>query len=365
MIKRTTTYTTLCYLFVALLFTACGSKTNNTNKKPTLPHSIGNMGELIVAADGKLFEGTMREVLDSVLDVPQPYFFNVEGYFRIKDTRPALFQDVTKSFHTLWIVKVQGDEFDTRTLPYPYNILSDSLSKINDSVPVRTYVKSNIWAYPQQALFIYAKSYKDLYEFLHQNRKTLLNQTLKMEMESHSLKMEGEAQDSITRFLESRFGFSMAVPQKFRVARYEETSGKRKFAWLRRETPNISQGIIIYTQPYTDTIQLVPEEIVLSRDSVTKLYIPGSLEGSYMSTELSFPFYSKIIDFDSMYAVQIRALWRTENDFMGGPFYSVTMVDTKHKQLLTIEGFVYSPRYDKTQYIRQLEAIIKTFKWAN
>lgn len=356
--------TTLALFIILLFFVSCGGK-NNTPTKRTLPHSIGNMGELVVAADGKLFEGTMREVLDSVLDVPQPYFFNVEGFFRIKDTRPALFQEVTKSYHTLWIVKVEGDNFETRTLPAPFNILSDSLRRINDTLPVRTYLKKNIWAYPQQVLFIYAKSHKDLYDYFFNNKKMLLSQTLKMEMESGVVKMEAEKQDTISRFLGDKFGFSLAVPQKFRIAKYEETSNKRKFAWLRRETPNIGQSIIVYTQPYTDTLQLVPEEIVLSRDSVTEMHIPGDVEGSFMTTELSFPFYNNVMQFAGMYAVQMRALWRTENAFMGGPFYSITMVDTKHKQLLTVEGFVYCPRYDKTQYIRQLEAIIKTFKWVD
>ncbi len=356
--------TTLAVFITLLILSACGGKSNTSGKK-SLPHSIGNMGELIVAADDKLFEGTMREALDSVLDVPQPYFFNIEGYFRVKDTRPALFKEVTKSYHTLWIVKVEGDNFDTRTLPSPYDKLSDSLQKINDSIPVRTYLKKNIWAYPQQVLFIYAKSHAALYNFFVSNRKMLLSQTLKMEMESGVVKMEADRQDTISQFLGDKFGFSLAVPEKFRIAKYEEASNKRKFAWIRRETPNIGQSIIVYTQPYTDTLQLVPEEIVLSRDSVTEMHIPGGAEGSFMTTELSFPFYNNVMEFAGMYAVQMRALWRTENDFMGGPFYSITMVDTKHKQLLTVEGFVYCPRYDKTQYIRQLEAIIKTFKWVD
>jgi hypothetical protein len=351
----------LIVIIIAIAFSAC--KSDKKTKKERLPHSIGHMGELIVVADENMFKGTTRQVMDSVLDAPQPYFYNVEGYFRIRDITPQLFRNVSKSYHTLWIIKVRGDNLNMESLPAPYNILSDSLEKINDTVPVRTYQAKNIWAYPQQILFIYAKSTKDLYKYLWENRFALRQKTLKMEMESHKIKVQNESVDSVANKIKEPFGFTMAIPQKFRVARYEEKSPKHKFMWIRRETPNIGQSILIYTQPYTREGQLKAAGIVVSRDSVTKRYIPGPVEGCYMGTELNFPYTSQVKDFAGAYAVEMRAWWKTYNCFMGGPFYSMTIVDEKHGVLLTVEGFVYSPKYDKTQYIRQLEAMIKTFKW--
>lgn len=355
----------LLFLTVAIIFSACSQNSGKKGNRLRLPHSIGNMGELIVVADKNMFEGTTRQAMDSVLDVPQPYLFNVEGYFRIRDINPSLFKNVSKSYHTLWIIKVEGDDLDTRTLPAPYNKLSDSLSKINDTVPVRTYLKKNIWAYPQQVLFIFAKSTKDLYKYLLENRVSLREKTLQMEMESHITKMRREQIDSVSKKIEEPFGFNLSIPKNFRVATYKEASKLHKFMWLRRETPNIGQSIIIYTQPYTSERQLVPERIVLNRDSVVKKFIPGPVEGCYMGTELQFPFTTKVEEFKDMYSVEMKAMWKTYNCFMGGPFYSRTIVDEKHGVLLTIEGFVYVPKYDKTQYIRQLEAIINTFKWVD
>lgn len=352
----------LLLITVAVALSACNPGTPK-ERRYRLPHSIGNMGELIVVADKEMFSGTMREVMDSVLDVPQPYFFNIEGYFRIRDINPALFRNVSKSYHTLWIIKVEGDEMNTATLPAPYNTLSDSLSKIKDTLPVRTYLKKNVWAYPQQVLFIFAKDKESLYQYFWNNRKALLQKTLDMEMASHVQKMKDDRVDSLSKKLEDHFGFSVAIPQKFRLAKYDEKSPKHKFMWLRRETPNIGQSLLIYTMPYTSEKQLIPERIVLNRDSVTKRYIKGPVDGCYMGTELTFPFNSKVQQFNDMYSVEMRAWWKTYNCFMGGPYYSMTMVDEKHGVLLTIDGFVHSPKYDKTQYIRQLEAIVKSFEW--
>ncbi len=349
-------------LSIAILLCACKGD-GTKSKRVRLPNSIGHMGELIVVADEQMFKGTTRQVMDSVLDSPQPYFSNVEGFFRIRDITPPLFRNVSKSYHSLWIIKVAGDDLSTATLPAPYNKLSDSLSKINDSLPVRTYFAKNVWAYPQQVLFIFAKSTKELYSYLWENRVALRQKTLAMEMESHVIKMRNEGIDSMAKKIEDPFGFSMAIPKKFRLARYEEKSPQHKFMWLRRETPNIGQSIVIYTQPYSSESQLQAASIVLRRDSITKKYITGPGKNCYMGTELNFPFTTKILTFNKAYSVEMKAWWKTYNCFMGGPFYSITMVDEKRGVLLTIEGFVYSPKFDKTQYIRQLEAMIKTFKW--
>lgn len=321
------------------------------------------MGELAIVAGESVHNSTIRQALDSVFDIPQPYFFNVEGYFRIFDLRPQLFSGAGKSYHTIVILKVQGDDFETqKCLPAPYSILSDSLAQINDSAKIRTYLKKNMWAYPQQILFIYAKTNNDLYDYLLQNREKLLERVYTMERESFVINNRAQKQDTIAKFLTQNFGFSLEVPDKFRVAKFEEV-GKSKFAWLRRETPHISQDIVVYTQPYTNKQQLIVEDIILSRDSVLGKYIPGEAKGSYMATEKAFPFMHTEMDFKGHYTVEVRALWKTENDFMGGPFYSLTMVDETNRQLVTVEGFVYSPKYDKTQYLRQLEVILNSLKW--
>ncbi len=354
-------------LIVSLLLlvglNSCGEGKKIDKNRPKLPNAIGHMGEIAIVGDGLLFEGTVREAFDSVFDIRQPYFFNDEGYFRIFDVRPEMFQSVYKSYSTLLIIKVQDDGFDTRKiLPAPYNTLSDSLKKANDTAAIRLYTKKNIWAYPQQVVFLYAKNHEVLHRYLLDERKAILDLMLRTEAETFAVANKNERQDSIGKFIKQNFGFTMDVPTNFRVARYEE-KGNGKFAWVRRETPHISQGLLIYTQTYTRKEQLGAEEMVLSRDSVVEKYIPGSVDGSYMTTEKAFPFATKAFEFNGKYSVELRALWKTEGEFMGGPFYSITMIDEATSQLITVEGFVYSPRYDKTQYLRQMEVIVKSLSW--
>jgi hypothetical protein len=58
-------------------------------------------------------------------------------------------------------------------------------------------------------------------------------------------------------------------------------------------------------------------------------------------------------------------LWRVEGDFMGGPFVNITFVDEKTSRLVILDGFVYAPKYDKRDYLRQVEALMHSVKpWA-
>jgi len=52
-----------------------------------------------------------------------------------------------------------------------------------------------------------------------------------------------------------------------------------------------------------------------------------------------------------------------ENDFMGGPFFSMTMYDEPNQRIVTVEGYAYAPYFDKREYIREVEAVVKSLKF--
>jgi hypothetical protein len=61
---------------------------------------------------------------------------------------------------------------------------------------------------------------------------------------------------------------------------------------------------------------------------------------------------------DGQYGRLIRGLWNMEGDFMGGPFISLSTYDENKKQILTIEGQVFAPKFDKREYLREMEAVL-------
>jgi hypothetical protein len=66
--------------------------------------------------------------------------------------------------------------------------------------------------------------------------------------------------------------------------------------------------------------------------------------------------------FNGGFAAEVRGLWRMENDFMGGPYYSLTFYDEPNARLITVEGYAYAPYFDKRPYMREIEGIVKSVK---
>jgi hypothetical protein len=121
---------------------------------------------------------------------------------------------------------------------------------------------------------------------------------------------------------------------------------------------------MIYATEYLDTAQLNPKYILNWRNIQTRQYIPGPSDGSYMVTSLDFvpPVVSYPEDFPLDYVVEVRGLWKVENDFMGGPFINYTFVDKKRNRLISMDGYVYNPNEFKRNYLRQMESIFHTLK---
>ena len=51
-----------------------------------------------------------------------------------------------------------------------------------------------------------------------------------------------------------------------------------------------------------------------------------------------------------------------KNDMMGGPFVSLSRLDEKTQQIITVEGFVFAPSMAKRNLIRRLESMLYTLK---
>jgi hypothetical protein len=112
---------------------------------------------------------------------------------------------------------------------------------------------------------------------------------------------------------------------------------------------DVQQGFVIYREPYTSDQQFSMQARLAKRNSVMREHLPGPTKGSYMTTEMRYvPSYEEVV-FNGQFASELRGLWRIENNYMGGPFYSLTVLDERSGELVTVEGYTYAP-YFKAAY---------------
>ena len=327
----------LCIVvMLACLMTACGDN-SRSNKKD---RSVGGTSEILVVTQnidqwhGRIGDSLRHFFLDYQYGLPQPEARNDLAHVNV-----ANFSDLFMRHKNILEVEIKP-----------------SLEKA-----VATTVADQ-WAAPQRYIKISAPDVASWVELFDKQKEVYQQWFDKVERERILNVFRPTKDDNIANAIAKRFGFTLVVPQGFFVAKDEAD-----FMWIRKEQERSSACIVIYQTPYKDTIQFNTPSLVAMRDMMMQQYIPGPLEGSYMATETEFvpPLVKQVKDYPAGYTVEMRGMWRVENDFMGGPFVSYTFADPRTGNLVTVEGYYYEPNQKKRNMLLQLEAIAYSLQFVD
>jgi hypothetical protein len=138
--------------------------------------------------------------------------------------------------------------------------------------------------------------------------------------------------------------------------------------WISQEFPTASQGFFIYKYPYEGEQSLSAKALVKARNRFASR-IPGPKEGSFMTTvnkipdETGLEYVPYMPEYRTMRIgsqpwIEMVGLWDVENYFMGGPFVSYTTVNSRTNEVITIDCYVYSPKVEKRNMLRELQALV-------
>ena len=159
----------------------------------------------------------------------------------------------------------------------------------------------------------------------------------------------------IQKDLKNDFGIELTMPSAYQMFKKDKNA-----IWFQKPTKYGTSNILISNLNPLNSIEL--EQVIKIRDSVSKNFVPGRIEETYMITEKAYlPVFKRTVvkNFESF---ETRGTWEVQGDFMGGPFINYLVKDSINDRTLYIEGFVFSPSQRKRDNIIELEAIIKTLK---
>ena len=321
------------FLITGIFFLLTSCKVEKSGK----PHSVGKSSEIVVVTDNK--QQWNSSIGDTIMD-----FFYQE--VEILPQAEPMFT----------LVNIPMEAFNT-VYEKNRNILIIDIDKEAKKATIET--RTDIWANTQRVVKIIAPDRQSFFKIFNDNKEKIMDLFLQMEYKRIQNAFASTENRKITNALKKNFGIYMTFPSDFRIAKES-----KNFMWLRKETLAFGMGLLIYTYNYTDTLAFDPDYILSKRDYYTKAYIPGPSDSSYMivSRDVILPISAEL-NFKDNYAVEVRGLWKVENDFMGGPFISYTLIDQRHDKVLTIDAYVYAPSEEKRDLMRQLEAIIDSFKF--
>jgi len=301
-----------------------------SDRQPLLPKVTGSPGEIILVMDeyhwgsetGEFFRETFSQ---PVIALPQE-----EPIYDIVRIPSSGFSNIFKSHRNIILTKISARNNKPRII-----------------------VQRDIWAKPQIVINVIGP--RDNYLIENQEKLvTLINQ---IEIERNVQNYKKNRAKGIDHILRTDHNLSISVP-----AGYNYDIDTSQFIWISHEPSDRMQGVLIYYYDYTDPDTFTEEFLVKKRNTYTRRYVPGPNNGSYMSVESEAPLFFREYTRDDRYFAELRGLWKLENGFMGGPFISITTLDEPRNRVVTAEGFVYAPGKEKRGYIRELEAILHTFK---
>lgn len=307
----------------------------NTRQGPSRPAATGRAGEMLVVMSNHRWEGPAGEAVREVFAANVPMLTAREPMFDL--------------------VQITENNFVKLFETHRHIFMAD----INPEHPRASIeVNQHQWSYPQMIIRVKAPNDSVFQRVMQRNAQSFSDYYVNMEMERLSNAYARMSNFQARTAIREKFDFDLVVPEGYFVAVEGDD-----FMWIRRTgtREDLEMGVMIATLPYRDpAVDFNPATIRARRDSLTRRYIPGQMPGSYMATYQELEHDYREVNFNGIYAMEARGLWRLEGDFMGGPFVNYTLVDQPNNRVIILDGFVYAPKFNKRDYLRQLEALLKT-----
>lgn len=319
-------------LCLALCLAGCKSG------KALLPNVSGKAGEILVVMEKADWEGALGNEVRGLLACECPYLAQREALYTLVNVIPSGFADLFKVHRNIVFVNISASNEDQAKVSY----LRD------------------IWASPQCVVQIAAKTSEDAVEAIKVNASGITNFIEQAERDRVIANCKLYETKEIAAAVSEVFGGSPHFPSGYKL--------KKKgadFAWIADEKQYTIQGILIYKYPASAAKdELTLDKIITHRNQILKDNVPGMFDNTYMTTSSGFPLSLEYVKYRKRDFAQVRGYWEVENDYMGGPFVSHSFYSPDGSEILVAEAFVYAPRFDKRQYLRQVESILYSWDWA-
>lgn len=346
---------------IILSVLSCQNKSTSTNGSSgmsgKLPKANGEAGLMLVSIDNTLWSGEIEAIFnEKFADTAQGPYIYLEHVFDFVQEDPSTINNIRKKNRNFLRIILETDKEYEQTEAL---IKTDFKASGQLYVVIRDSNKDRLTAFLDKEL----KTYIALFDLEETDR--LINEYNK----NHNNNFDNVAQE--------KFGISISVPS---AADFKANKDSIIYALDRhvdettRDNPNTGakggtywsqKGILIWSSSYTGEESMDPMTILGVRDTILKYNVKGTIEGSYMATELSPSRRPKFEYFElsGNKAVKIEGLWKHDGNQAasgGGPFVQYSIVHPTRGTVVHISTHVFAPRFNKREYIREIRAMLAT-----
>lgn len=326
----------LTYIAVALLAMCAISCNEKKTRKALLPNISGKPGELIVVINKGDWEGTMGTTLRDSLACDFPFLPQREPMYDLVNVAPSGFTSMFQLHRNILIVNISSDVTEPGVL-----------------------YRNDVWAAPQCVIRINAPTEDIAVELLRENCmkiKAVIEQAERARVIANTKKYEELA---LAPVVTAMVGGSPHFPSGYKLKKKTDD-----FIWITYSTQFTEQSILIYKYPVEEGKDMMSATNLVEAQSLMMMEnVPGMFENTYM-------IISPVIAPSVLYKkygehefAELRGLWEVHNDYMGGPFVTHAFYAPDGQHIIMLQAFVYAPKYDKKNYLKQIESVLYSFEW--
>lgn len=309
-------------------------------------NSGGKEAELLIVADPEVWKTSLGDSILAYFNQEFPSIPQSEPSFDVVKLVPKDFESVFKLFKNILLINIDPNQ---------------------QGKDPKVAISEDIYAKDQLVVSLTASTGNEFMSAFRNKRDEISRIFHERDILRLQRKNEVTRSALITDELKEKFGISLTLPEGFAPAAADTHFYMATFEALKKvdkDEHQITKGIWVYSFPYTDPNTFTMSYLTAIRDSVTRKYLLGANDTQYVQIESMLPLDSSAVNLENEFAMEIRGLWTMKNGFMGGPFITYAVVDKRNKRVLMLDGFVFAPRFDKRNYMLEIEAILRSMKFA-
>ena len=328
----------LKYMVAALAaMMALASCNEEQKRKALLPNISGKAGEVIVVIDKGDWEGPVGTVLRDSLAQETPYLPQREPLFGLVNVPQNAFTNMFQIHRNIIVVNIDSSVTEPGIV-----------------------IRKDVWAAPQTVIYVNAADSEAAAKIIQENSGLMCVTIEQAERDRIIRNIKKYEELKLAPVVTEMVGGSPHFPSGYKLKK--KTSD---FIWIEYAIQNVTQGILVYKYPVVEGEQMMSlESIIQNSNEMLKNNVPGMFENTYMTTSTAARPGIEYKRYKGLDFAEVRGFWEVYNDYMGGPFVSHAFYSQDGQEIIVLQAFVYAPKYDKRQYLRQVESVIYSFEWA-
>ena len=316
---------------------ALASRSEDKKRQALLPNISGKAGEVIVVIDKGNWEGLVGNTLREYLAQETPFLPQREPLFGLVNVPQNAFTNMFQIHRNIIVVNINN----TVTEP-------------------GVVIRKDVWATPQTVIYVNAIDSDSAAMLIEENSDLMITTIEQAERDRIIRNIKKYEELKLAPVVTEMVGGSPHFPSGYKLKKIPSD-----FIWIEYAIDGVTQGILIYKYPVVEGMQMLSlENIIYDSNEMLKNNVPGMFDNTYMTTSTAATPGIEYKRYKGLEFAEVRGFWEVYNDYMGGPFVSHAFYSQDGQDVIVLQAFVYAPKYDKRQYLRQVESIIYSFEWA-